>query len=57
VDPCKNATLGDGRYCAAGLGDSETNALYNCQGKVTFAKTVCPKGCKQERAGVPDHCN
>ncbi|MEZ4258437.1 MAG: trypsin-like serine protease [Polyangiaceae bacterium] len=56
VDPCSRAGSGDGRYCGASLGDGDPGALYQCRGKVTFAKTSCPSGCKVERAGVPDRC-
>lgn len=57
IDPCAGASSGDGRYCGAALGGGEAGALYQCKGGVTFAKTVCPAGCKAERPGVPDRCN
>lgn len=56
VDPCVNATSGDGRYCGASLGRPSDSALYQCKSRTTFARVACTSGCKVEPPGTPDRC-
>lgn len=55
-DPCQGANSGDGLYCGSGLPGGDPNSLYNCKGKATADKTVCPAGCQVNPPGVPDAC-
>ena len=55
-DPCQGANSGDGLYCGSSLPGGDPNDLYNCKGKQTADKTVCPNGCQVNPPGVPDAC-
>lgn len=56
IDPCTQATSGDGRYCGASLGRPGDTALYQCKSRTTFARVACASGCKVEPPGTPDRC-
>jgi hypothetical protein len=56
VDPCANASLGDGAYCGGGIG-GDPASLYDCAQGHTAQRTVCPMGCHTAPPGVPDFCD
>lgn len=57
MDPCANASSGNGAYCGASLGAGDANTLYQCQGGMTASSMACPNGCKVQPPGVADSCN
>jgi murein DD-endopeptidase MepM/ murein hydrolase activator NlpD len=55
IDPCSNATLGDGAYCGSGI-KGDVTTLYHCVGKTTASSAHCALGCHVAPPGVSDYC-
>jgi hypothetical protein len=56
-DPCANATLGDGAYCATYFSaTAEAKTLLSCVGKKTANTTTCSNGCQRMPDGQDDKC-
>jgi hypothetical protein len=56
-DPCAEATLGDGDYCAASLDPASKAALlYTCTGQRTARVVACASGCQVNAPGINDAC-
>jgi hypothetical protein len=57
IDPCTNASLGDGVYCGSSLSAGDPNTLYTCASMASTSSEVCQYGCFMAPAGTADSCN
>ena len=58
ADPCANASLGDGGYCATQFdAKADPHVLYTCAGGATAQRTACKVECERMPDGVDDRCN
>ena len=58
ADPCANASLGDGGYCATHFdAKADPNVLYRCAGRATAQRIACKAGCERMASGFDDRCN